>query len=639
VLHAGIFKAPSAGHLFEVLGRVHDRLAAAEEGVYNAERLRLEDAYAHVSEQLQRAEEDEGKLADDIQTVEAEMRQGERKLSESRAALSEASTQLRAARTSYPSRWFAHRVRELVTLEADLAQHRVELEKRLTRHEMEMLDLAKQRRDANKDEFERRAKVYEERYNAADSRFRELDNHVADLRRIGVTRQIAGYMVWAGYLGFAAFGWFLGVGLEQAIGDALVEGPTVLHVLLSGMGAFTARYGVIVALAAAALSPLVLVVVAAGIRWLVSRVLHGERFGRRSKVPRREPFVDAGIFLPRFPWNRAGTADGTVPSVAYLPTLYLWIALPLVGTVLLGQLPVELTEAAAARALNSFLLTYFGVVCAVATAGLCLVYVARVAEPRARILLRSPNVTRHIFAAHIEVVILLGCIAAAVVVLLGRAALGEYSALYWQPSSTLAALFFMLVNGVVVAHGTIYRGLFKDYDAIKAESGELWRVLEQHRAWPTIRGDDEESANYAVIMKQLDDRIAELWRNVDKDWEDGGPLRSTWLSDGAARVDIVLEPHLASAWNQAAQTLRRTEAEVAALRANLGDLRLRMAGLRTTELRQRAAVARSELEARRFKHEREMAALDQSYQLLKLECETALAIGRTLSGTIALSGV
>jgi len=507
------YNGTDAGPLLRTMEAAREREVRAARTEASRHRCELRTEFHALRRRREQGPVDEIALRADLRAVEEEARTAAAEVRQTRAALLHAHARLASERPGYAVRTVQERVRAEAQLVAEVSgavaaadEARGEAERRIMNGELA-------RRSAAQPELDAWTARQEQRHDELRTQASRQAQIIEEARSTGITQRVAGFLVWAGYLGMAAFGWRIGevlharanaagaVGLVQFLSQESFE--TFLKIG-PGQGL----------LWVAALAVLALVVAPAVIA-VYDRVLTrfdnrwnpaaaGQESGRRVNT-RRPLDGDAEARGVDLTWDSVvSTLHGKVERSDYrkhLARLPL-IGIPVVlGLVVLVFLSVGRTSLqASAVPLNSLMFLFVGIAAAAMGTGvLCLLVSLRL---RRREGSPRPAGLLWVLAAFGTAVL-----AWSVAEEFGWARTGP-----WDETALVGPAFLLLTNGVMLAHGLVYRNLYRDWTALRrsvTEGEERLRNLKRHSLF-TIRD---------LAPTGLHDRWTELYRNLDDTWQ------------------------------------------------------------------------------------------------------------------------
>lgn len=338
----------------------------------------------------------------------------------------------------------------------------------------------------NQPENERRKKLLEEELVRLDADLAECRKRVDKLKNGGITKTVAGFLVWAGYLGFAA----TGTAISYLLLDRFPRKEKDPWIALSGVTEFLRQlrtdYGSLVALVAPLVFLLCLLALFVGCIWLTDILLR--RFDRRWRTGR----------LPRKARNKNGAESNSplspVAQILKLPDIGRASFVQLLASVpyIFGAGAVFLLLSVAGASLKmpsqtdpaaALVPSYIGAVYALLATSAFMLYVLYILLPRVdRLAERNSLPTlRGLLTMHWELAMLLVCLLVALAVV----AFAPQGRIYTQACWGCLAIA-MTMSGMGLAHGLIYHGQFRDVDRAERLRGEVKALADSLSLGPTI---------------------------------------------------------------------------------------------------------------------------------------------------------
>jgi len=545
-------------------------------------------------------------------------------------------------RGSYPARLLKRKLEERQAITELTTQAWLDREEAALGLEKKAHELATERRDLNETEYSRRVNHLLERREATEVRRQNLEGILDSLRLIGITRTTYGFLIWAGYLAFTAFGWLAGEAFRK---QAVSDGGFVQEIVFQLSGAIATMretLGLPIAILIIALAPLALLGLLLGIIYLTDRfVSHFD--GRWTRSPQgrsKHPHKRQSAQLLRMPGADISRADYT-QLVAKLPLFYVWSTIPM-GIAILFALSERASGEETSRLLTdpwqSMFFTLIGVVAAVTIAGFVLLYLCRVVQARVAAGRGGP------ISQNAELVVvgilLVGWIASSGT----SGAAGWEIVPPWSTESVAGPLFLQLVAGFVVSYGLLYKGLNLDYRAMVRDAQDYDIEIQKYNAYPAIPLVDEEAANYRDELRDLYSQIERRWSDLEEELFSRGLLRGirTLGRLGAPKVylgaDLILEPELVQQLEHGVSEASALAVEGEKLVQEIRNLEARIERL-NRELRA-VDVERHQIERTIYDEEvaarTQVARLRRYYGTLAVRLETSFKLGVNVRDQLGL---
>jgi hypothetical protein len=627
---AGLYGVESEGRdLIETLRQAREEEIALENASYERDESTFRERIESVRRERADAKVRLQELAEAEQSARTQLEAARAQEIQSMSRVGTLLSSLLTRRAEYPLRLLARRIQDQAVLSESIRTQILDEERDRLAWEKEMHELTLQRRKANTEEFGRRLELLRQQRAQSESQLSEHEAYMRGLRRVGITRNVAGFLMWAGYLGFVGVGWFMGEALQSlhASQDGFLQ--TLATLFLRGLAALFGQVGPWVSIIFILLAPPLLLALLVGCVWGVDNFL--ARFDPAWK--RRRSGLRGRSDNSFWTWindpGRDVSRRDYVQIIAKLPSYYLWSMVPLLLAFLFSRTPAAVA-AKLPDVSTSLLYTYFGVVICVLWAAFAILYCSRVMEPRVRRVV-TEGVTGIMATLRVngEIVVLLVLLTAVFVASdffpPTSPATGP-----WSGARMLAPLLLSALTGLVVAYAMIYRGAFRDWDALKQEVGRYEDEMQKYSGAPLLVHDEDELSRFREELRQLREDLDAAWRRMDKadlpilqiPWDFGVELqvRDESRPAGPERPTIRLGPHdeylapeIVTQLTSAASERERHRREVAELRTRLDalltetrtlssiDWQGRLAGIRR-EWADRQALHRERLE--RIVHQR-----------------------------------
>ncbi len=401
-----------------------------------------------------------------------------------------------------------------------------------------LYDLDKQRWDINRPEYERRVKELTREKERVEEELNAARNNINNLKRFGVTRHTAGFLIWAGYASLAGVGGVIANLLSgQPLGgtDYISLIFSYLTNIVTALQTTRTFYDFWLKVIQPSLVVLVILALTGVLIWVVDKVLQnfddgwrsrlvkragedkksrrrGRRVAEREDAREQPPFLTPDI-------NRLSIQLPEVDRKSYVKLLallpYLFLAFVVVLLSITGASPAPViapltaTPAATPAATpgvnaSAFSMTYIGVVFALLTVSVCVLYATKVIEPRWRRLADTlaghhnnpsaqgdaahdekdrpsePNFRMYL-RAHWEFIVIAGSLAVALLVVISLPA-GDYRThAVWS-----AVAVFMCFSSMAFAYGIIQRGLFRNEEYLDGRRALYRNLIEKYSTEPTI---------------------------------------------------------------------------------------------------------------------------------------------------------
>jgi len=593
-------------------------------------------------------------LKDSSENYEEEISRLQKAKRELESTLKSLRSRLAKKRSEYPSRVIEEKINRHKKLSSALVELELANEEASLALQERYITIAQRRREINEKEYSRRVKELSERREEAVGRLTRLRNLTEKLRRVGITRTTYGYLIWAGYLSFPVFGWFLGEVIRRRSDTEEGIFAGLIDLLSSSIDSLSATMGSVGTLLAFLLGPLVLfslvVLMMFAVDYLLrkfdrGRWLRGGRTASKRSGLMPDPMQTLGGDVARSDYTGL---------LAKFPIFYAYLLIPIVLALLLSigrqQVGEDRFTALFADPWQSVFFTLVGVVTAVVIAGFVLLYVGRVIEGR----FASKDVYRPI-RDNLEVVLLGGVILASItideILFLVGAGPSE-SRIFWSLQSGLGVTFLIVLCGFVVGYGLISKGIFVDLDVTGREVNRLSEEMDRYSAYPALAVWDNEAEMYREGLRRLRADIERWWAEIERlyrpklGWRGlfRSPevrMRSTLPSEETNFLDSLLEPDVVEEIEGVRGELRVVEGEVEVLKGRVSDLEKKIGETEARQSEEKKLEQRLEarIARRRKTFQERWSSLGRYYLEAIGRCEVAFQLGRHLRGDFKAAGV
>jgi hypothetical protein len=337
---------------------------------------------------------------------------------------------------------------------------------------------------------------------------------VGSLRASGMTERMAGFFVWAGYVGMIIFGWRLG----EVLHERAFPRAGSLHGLIAPLAQTAYRTFLEVGVPRSLWAIVIFLAV-----WLLGSFLifylfdkglplfdggwngdrkDGEEKGRRETV--REPGVTYGGIM--------GILKGRVSRSDYAHHL---ARTPLMAVPALLGLLVLLFFAMGGQTLNtqpefvnpvnSFLFGLFGFAMAAGLTGCVALLLQPFVAMRATVALAPLRMRMAVPAVGFAVLLLLTLLFAGVL------PLGDV----WGPGSLAGPVLMITINAVTLSHGMVYRHVFRDWRALRKETTRLENEHWSKSPYSLLAPRDLKPRTLFDRWNRMHEEVREAWRVQD----------------------------------------------------------------------------------------------------------------------------
>jgi hypothetical protein len=411
--------------------------------------------------------------------------------------------------------------------------------------------------ETDKDELQRRADVLKGEEGRITDDLAEVEKKVKSLREVGITRTIAGFLIWVGYTAFAAVGSVIGGLLQRRQSDPkaadivgnFVRGFAALFGLKPGGALLWWPFVEVVLFVLVVLSAVM--GLASLLDWRLKkfdpkwRKAAGRKDKRRGGALSTSRWQDIISFLTPGATGRFSLFGRDINRNDYVQLLaatpYLLLAAILVFLIsALGLTEAFSGPGQSGSAAATLTTASIGAVITLLSTSACLLYATKVIEPRWNRFIREDQ-SKVGFWKYLRInwefaVIMLSLIAA--IWLVSFSPLGDpYDYRTWG-----LVAHFMALASMGLAYGLMYRGIFKDYDALYKKRQEYVSRIEEYILKPTLDDVFEESepddldeslSRYRKALEYLDGlRIGnELNRITANPPRDASGFLKFWFAD------------------------------------------------------------------------------------------------------------
>lgn len=651
-LLAGLFQDEEAAASLQALAEGH-ALAAKEKAELDAARISALEA------QIAEWEETRDSVATEAEQLKEEKKRQDAQAGELlpryRSLLERQSARMRdllAKRPSYPVRRMWKKLNDYQEMSKELAAHFLFEEEQRLEVDRVQHKAQSERYQWNQKDHDRREKYLEGQLAQAEQRLQQVDASVARIRMLGMTRRTAGFLVWAGYLSFAGFGWYAGETIQSLAERDSDFLQALLMLLARGIRTLIEHLGMGPGVTVLLLAPLLLLALVLGVFFLTDRFLSRfdpKRWPGRGPGRRSSSLSPLGPF--QSPFKDVGRAD-YIQILARMPLFYLWIVVPAAAAALfaLGGDAPSAELAALGDPVQTFAYTFLGLVLCVAIAAAILLYAVFVVGPRHRRYLGEEGVTaRAAVWMNVELAVFLGAMAVLVIAPdLLRTALPGLPSL-WQRGSTAGIWLLPALGGFAVSYGLIYKGIFSDQASITREVESLFESLERASVFSWTDEPEDSSARWrsglADLRKEIDDRWekVELWskpavrfRLRRFRWSNLTELlnpQADKTSQGGFEIlvaDVLFEPELVEQVNQVVEEVAEIRQALDDVHARNQEIATRLAELEKVDANGRITSLHQQIADERARQWRERAEMATAHQELVARCKNALQVGEFL---------
>jgi hypothetical protein len=456
------------------------------------QRLKSATDLAGVNEHSRKAQEESSRLDEHLDAARNES-------CACNADLKQAVYAVRQAQLAHPDE-DRQRHQDLVTecTATALDRFRAECQLRSAHKEIALESLTKEWAK-NAPEYRRRADELAAEKERIEAQLGIIEKHTGGLRKIGVTRNVSGFLFWVGSLTVAAAGTLISefIAKHDRSASAFDQVITNLRTLIVGANTHVTFWTIINGLLPVVLILASIILLAVGLTWTVERL---------TRVPdrrRRRPPTKTGFFARLWPLGflrrDVALSIDNITLRTLLHNLPGLVMVPIVACIIIALTPqtTKLQSACTSIAV-AFILSFhaLSVLCATLILG-----------PRLRTILEhlDENTTTSAVAARASLT------ATAVLGITSVLALGlaptATDTVGW-PLTPLA--LFLLLGGFALPFSIIFRGLFKDYDFLQNRREWFRKQIADLRSQPTEEDLDLDEDNLKDTIKGWRSRTAAL---------------------------------------------------------------------------------------------------------------------------------
>ncbi len=528
-LEGGIMGSGFTETLIEKLESEQDRIILASNDVYES-RLSFVDrsidsllSDLSVASNLLESREEQGReLPNEVQRLRKEVENIEAE----RTGMLES---LVGRRAEYPELLSRKRRNLRSILRSECINSFAEEENARFQIEESLLEIQEHRRDSNEKEYARRREHLEARLVVLTEKYLPLNSLILRLRTLGINETTNGFLVWAGYLGLPAFGWFLGESIRSLHGGSETIGMIVASVTAALNSFGGPRW---IPLVVAILLPMVVLMLFLGFLFLLDRLM-------KKIDPKWEKLKDEKLASgPQsgrvfgFPWNDVGHSSLSRFDLLAVAKKSMFGFIILAGLFFISGLfsvagvapsAVELRDGLSS--LSVMLYTYLGSVIGVAVSGLVLVYVFHVIGPRQERLAQNESWrVKDLLKANFElcfIVILF------LVVLVFSDALNWMVGIIlggpdsptdnyiWTAGRLTGPVFLLLINALCVSYGLLYRGMFRSDSAHRKILAKIETTIQRYAEHPILALPSDQFDSFSQELKQINRDVDAIYANLE----------------------------------------------------------------------------------------------------------------------------
>ncbi len=368
-------------------------------------------------------------------------------------------------------------------------------------------------------ELRRRANVLEDEQSRISARIKPLEEKIELLQSVGITRTVAGFLIWVGYSGFAGVGSVIGGLLQKRQSDP--KGADLLGNFIRG---FASSFGLeagnkfmwlpffkMIGFVLFILGLLALVIALWDflLKWFYSDWTRREKRTKQGSTKTKQGVLS--IFTAGS--NRLSLFNGRINRSDYVQLLaispYLLFAAILVFAVSSLGLTPYLAGSQSSQEQSTLTAASFGAIFTLLGTSICILYATKVIEPRWMSFAKTQNRGVKVFlAANWEIIFVVALLVGAVLILTFSPLSDVSNYRVWG----ITALF-MTLGSIGLAYGLVYRGIFRDYDFLYRIRQEYLLKIQETIVKPTL-GDIFESSE-PEDLKQEAERLRSAIHYLD----------------------------------------------------------------------------------------------------------------------------
>lgn len=434
-------------------------------------------------------------------------------LSKLYASFLQLSKTLIGKRKGYRDELLKKKIAARTEFNSELTSSLVEEQKKKLEYEEKLFNISEQRYKKNEKEYNRRISLFDAKRKLAEDRFNKFDEYVDVLRKFGITRTSSGFLIWSSYLGFVAFGWFIG----EIIIKKLKPNNSFISMFADAIKELVPDRWMGVLLAV--LLPLVIILIYILLLYFSNYLQRRfnpyieKRSMKQKNESRSKSFLD--IFF-----TNSSTDYSTI--ISKLPLVYFWTIVPLIVAVVLPG-AFDSTSNLMYSPMDTAVFTYFGIVLCIVFSGFVLVYSLKVIEPRIQtkivVLMKKDEIIRPSMFLwfNIELVVTLTFIVIGFLSI-GVVEISNPESGFWENNNSIIILLLLLLCSFVLSYGIIYRGVFREHLALKRTLYLYEKEIEKYSVMPVLEVDNTIFYKYAEELDNLQIEIDKIW-NLEDLWK------------------------------------------------------------------------------------------------------------------------
>ena len=463
-----------------------------------------------VAEERRQDRLDEPEVRVRIEALQGQREQRTAAVHAARERLLPAYARLTALRHGFPVRQIEERIRAEAVLSKTLAENVVATEEVRASAEDALLSREVARREKAGPAIAEWEAGHRERVRVIREQSERQGRVAGSLRASGMNERVAGFLVWAGYVGMIIFGWRLG----EVLHERAFPNAGSLHGLIAPLAQTAYRTFLTVGTRASLWAIVIFLAV-----WMLGSFLIFFLFDRglplfdrgwkadeenAGKTPAREPGVTyggiVGILKARvsrsdYAHHLARTPLLAVPAMLGMLAL-LFFAM---GGQSVNAKPEFLNP------VNSFLFGLFGFAMAACFTGCVTLLLQPMLALRASAAAPPAYMRTVVPAAGFAVLVILMLLFAGVVPGID----------VWGRGSLVGPVVMITINAVALSHGLVYRHVFRDWRALRTETTRLENEHWRKSPYSLLTPRDLKPRTLFDRWNGLHEEVREAWRGQD----------------------------------------------------------------------------------------------------------------------------
>ena len=575
-------------------------------------------------------------------------------------------------RSFYPEIILNRKIELYGKLSSEVSDRILKEEKQRFECERVIHSLAVERRKLNEEEYSRRRDFLSKRLKEVEGSFLEHDEQINVFRKYGITRTTAGFLIWGGYLAFAAFGWYIGQIIQTLHSSQTGIFSIIINLFARSIQSIVEKLGFGWGFATILIIPLIFIGILCLIIFMSDLILRRFDYNWRVRSEHQKSRKTKGKST-LWTWTTNPTQNivrsDYTQILAKLPIIYFLSAIPLFIAFLMGLFNKDSISQLQSNMNNpwqSILYTYFGVVLCIIIAGFVFLYCSKIIEPRHKAFYVRFNrniadikdgdrKVLSIIKANIEfVIILITFISLFFLFDIIKYIFPSFPTI-WGDKSTLAILFLIIITSFVVAYGLMYRGMFRDHNALKNELQAYENEIQRYSAFPVVEISNEEFDRYKDELEKLQTEIDRIW-NDDRFWKKTldasiflrpytSILKDIFPDEDEKNIreddyfnyinaDELLEADLVTEINSTIQKIEEVRQGIRNCKKEIEELEIDIEKLHSSVLDEKIKINQKDMNNRKRQYHQTIAQITKDYAKLVSSGDSALKMGFSLRNRI-----